>query len=761
MFRKSKRRIERRDTNPVKFRKDAILTFAVFAFGLFLLAVPVIVFAQVDLGLDQAANIGLTTTDIRTVIARIINAFFGLLGLIIVILYMYGGFLWMTAAGDAGRVDQAKRVMINATIGLVIVLSAYAIAFFIIRAVTGVSILPGGFGGTRPPPSGFSSFRSGSSGELGNGIIEYHYPEAGQTDVARNTNIAITFKKPYLLSTVIADYDAGDDGEGNPTFTLDDDTVGGVPLAAFLADPDNRLMLNTDNFKIIDAEALGDVAGDTPDDRFDSRYPEALAATVRFTDVNPEFDPLEGQTIVIDPIELLGSSLADIDYRVAIRGGDNGVQVWSPDPASGEPVIEPAFDAMNAEGGYYWPFTTGTTVDLTPPRITSVVPRTFDSPADGEIPRNQLLQIYFNEPVDPTTASGILGAGGFTNIEVKARCLPDRDCGGWPAVLETVPGTLYIGNKYRTVEFVPDNPCEGVRENTCGEPVFCLPANTEIRVRTLASTLAAEPPAGLGDGVQDMVGNSLDGNDNGTSEGPTAGDLVEDFYFNLPQDDLDGVSDTAYWLYRVGTLIDLTPPAVYSIDPVSHDVQPGETGGEDDPLPPEQYPVDRDITAVWSKVMSVSSMRTGGYLGGDYVFTDDRTTIALRAQERLKADFNEDCTDPAAPCTEAEPPLDPPWFQISVGDGPVEIDGIDRTVMRIEHRTLFTANDLGYNEEEIGEHPDFIPIYAPVLGARIRDTRQNCFYPSVGYGCSETGPGATSCCDREARESFGGSITCD
>ncbi|MEA3249704.1 MAG: pilin [Patescibacteria group bacterium] len=765
-FRKSNRS---RDSHPESKTKNAIKTFAFFAFVLCLVFTPIVAFAQVDLGLEQAAEIGLTTTDIRTIVARIINAFFGLLGLIIVILFLYGGFLWMTSQGDAGKIQQAKQVMINATIGLIIILSAYAIAFFIIRAVTGESILPGGIGGRRPPPSGFGAFRSGSSGELGNGIIEYHYPEVGQTDVPRNTKISITFKKSFLPSTVFADY------TDNGTYILTDDMVGGVSLVDHLAlpDPDNRLSLNTDNFKIILTDDLGDVDGTTPDERFNSRYPDSLVATARVTDVQVDFDPLEGQTIVMTPTDLLGSASADLSYRVAIRGGDNGVLVWTSDPETGEPVSEPAFDAMNADGGYFWPFMTGTELDLTSPQITYVGPRPENPPSAEKIYRNELLQIYFDEAIDPTTASGIIGVGGgFTNIEIKAKCLVADECGDFNdtfgSVHRTIEGTIYIGNKYRTAEFIPSAPCEGVRENSCGEPVYCLPPNVEIRVRTRASTLSVEPPAGRDDGVQDMVGNSLDGNDNGTAEGPPTVDWPEserseDYYRNDPQADLTDVSDTARWLYYVGTDIDLVPPVIIGIDPVSHDVEAGETGeAPDGPLPPELYPVDRPVTAIWSKVMSVTSMRTGAYQGGDYVFTDDRTTIAMRALEKLKADFNQDCTIPDVSCAVAEPPLDPPWFQINVGDGPVRIDGFYRTVMQIEHRILFTANDLGYTEEETAILLDRIPIYAPVIGAKTRDTRQNCFYPSIGFQCADTDdPGLSSCCDRESLEPFGGTITCD
>jgi hypothetical protein len=742
------------------------LSFAFLVLGLCLLVVPVAVFAQVDLGLEEAAAIGLSTNSITTIIGRIINVFFGLLGIILLVLYLYGGFLWMTAGGDDSKVQQAKQVLTNATIGLVIIMSAYAIAFFIVRAILGESILPGGIGGTRTAPSSFDAFRSGSSGELGNGIIEYHYPEVSQTDVPRNTKVSITFKKPLLLSTVFRDYDDGG------TYELTDDTIGGIDRASFLAGEGNVLMLNTDNIKLIPVSQIADVSGDTPDDRFTNRYPAefSLEAVARVTDVAVEFDPLQGQTIVIDPVELLGSSQADVDYRVAIRGAENGVLVWTPNVSTGIPETEPAFEAMSADGGYFWPFSTGTTLDLTPPQITYVGPYPQSPIMSGVIYRNELLQIYFNEAIDPTTASGVLGeGGGFTNIEVQARCLRDdiSECEGVGTSFETVPGTLYIGNKYRTVEFVPDAPCESVRENSCGNPVYCLPPNTELRVRAIASELSGEPPAGLGNGVEDMVGNSLDGNDDTEAQGPATVELPDDYFRNDPQDDLTGVNDTARWMYHVGDQIDLTPPYIIGIDPVSHladgsvdtnMIDYDEMGFET--VEAEDFPPERDILAIWSKVMSVSSMRTGAYQGGDYVFADDRTTIALRASERLKDDFEEDCSVIDAPCLEAEPPLDPPWFRTSVGDGPVEIDGQFRTVMAIEHRIFFTGDDLGYAPAETALHPEFSPIYAPVLGAQLRDTRQNCFYPSKGYECG-TGPISTSCCDRDVVDRFGGTITCD
>ncbi len=93
--------------------------------------------AGVNLGLtsDVEGALGLGTTDVRVTIARIINVFMGLLGIIAVVIILYGGFIWMTAAGNEERVDQARKMIVSGVIGLAIILSAYAIARFVVNSL--------------------------------------------------------------------------------------------------------------------------------------------------------------------------------------------------------------------------------------------------------------------------------------------------------------------------------------------------------------------------------------------------------------------------------------------------------------------------------------------------------------------------------------------------------------------------------------------------------------------------------------------------
>lgn len=91
---------------------------------------------------EVSMGAGLTTdeansveNDLRTIIARIVKAFMTLLGTVAVLLIIYAGFLWMTAGGNEEQVTKAKKLILNATIGLIIILSAYAISAFVIDSM--------------------------------------------------------------------------------------------------------------------------------------------------------------------------------------------------------------------------------------------------------------------------------------------------------------------------------------------------------------------------------------------------------------------------------------------------------------------------------------------------------------------------------------------------------------------------------------------------------------------------------------------------
>jgi len=73
-------------------------------------------------------------------IVNIINWVLGFLGIAAVILIIYGGILWMTSMGDDKGAKKGKEVIMNAVIGLAIILGAYVIVNFVITALIKVTV---------------------------------------------------------------------------------------------------------------------------------------------------------------------------------------------------------------------------------------------------------------------------------------------------------------------------------------------------------------------------------------------------------------------------------------------------------------------------------------------------------------------------------------------------------------------------------------------------------------------------------------------
>lgn len=90
-------------------------------------------------GSDFASGAGLGDKDLVDTIAAIIRVALGFLGVIAVVIILLGGFKWMTSGGNDTKVGDAKKLIYAGIIGLVIVLSAYAIASFVITKIAGVT----------------------------------------------------------------------------------------------------------------------------------------------------------------------------------------------------------------------------------------------------------------------------------------------------------------------------------------------------------------------------------------------------------------------------------------------------------------------------------------------------------------------------------------------------------------------------------------------------------------------------------------------
>lgn len=272
--------------------------------------VPHISWAQ-EAAADVATTAGFSAVNILEIIGRIIRIGLSFLGVVALLIILYAGWLWMTAGGDDKRVENAKTMMKNGVIGLIIIMLAYAIVAFIFQWLGWATGGSDNGGSTNGQPT-IERF----SGSLGT-VIEDHYPMRNAVDVPRNTRIMVTFRRPVDPASIIDGYDMN----GTPT-DVSDDRVADV--------------LDTDNVKIY---VTKDGANSTP-----------VAAKAYVT---PDL-----RTFVFDPVEYLGSSTETVNYTVSL-----GTGIRATDGSRTFP-----------RDGYVWTFATGTVLDLTPPTVVAAMP---------------------------------------------------------------------------------------------------------------------------------------------------------------------------------------------------------------------------------------------------------------------------------------------------------------------------------------------------------------------------------------------------
>lgn len=78
---------------------------------------------------------GAAQKDIKVIAIEIIQVALVFLGLACVILIMFAGFKWLTAAGNEKAVEDAKGTLKNAAIGLLIILAAWGITLYVSRII--------------------------------------------------------------------------------------------------------------------------------------------------------------------------------------------------------------------------------------------------------------------------------------------------------------------------------------------------------------------------------------------------------------------------------------------------------------------------------------------------------------------------------------------------------------------------------------------------------------------------------------------------
>jgi len=320
--------------------------------------------SALDVGTNEITNtIQLSSDSPLRIASRIINIFMMFLGIIAVSLTIFAGFKWMTAGGNEENIAAAKKILKNAVIGLIIILSSWGITAFILSRLISDTVNQGG--------NNINNTRSGvglGSGALGSCTVQSVYPEPEQKELPRNTAIMVTFKEDIKLDTVCVD--------STDTACACDNTSAC-----------NRL--NKTNFKIYEG-----------------------SSQASSTDAIVTHPAGDNKTIVVTPLLPLGSPSNNTWYTTYLS---NDIQATTGCP--NDAASCGMFDTC-ATDYYRWQFEVSNKLDLTPPRIVlngifpepdderdNIVSNSTLAAATGSFKVNGMPQAYISAQVETVDSS--------------------------------------------------------------------------------------------------------------------------------------------------------------------------------------------------------------------------------------------------------------------------------------------------------------------------------------------------------------------
>ena len=134
-------------------KKIFIVSFlSAFFLGMFLFLPPTMAADEYGLELVSSRSGLQKFGDIPTATGRFLGGALSFVGVLFFILTIYGGVTWMTSHGNNEQAMKGLKIIVSAIVGLIIVLSAYAITRFVFGTVEGGTTSGGAPGATAGAP---------------------------------------------------------------------------------------------------------------------------------------------------------------------------------------------------------------------------------------------------------------------------------------------------------------------------------------------------------------------------------------------------------------------------------------------------------------------------------------------------------------------------------------------------------------------------------------------------------------------------------
>lgn len=405
------------------------------AFGFLVLGWAAPASAQIYTAYDLS---GLGTRNPIEIALSLINWMLTILALIAVIFVLYGGFVWLTSRGDEKKIEQAKQILINAGIGLLIILAAWGIVLYILTVILAATG-EGGNGGNNGCATGNCDGNFPDSASTF--YVRSTDPHDTEADVTLCTDIYVQFSKDIDTSSATTSISQSD----SPTFYLR-----AVDSTTFVdkAESGSSCTQNTDCASALCDSGTSQCVGDN------------VSGTVEIDNLD------EGETT--DHFSFLPSTdfESNTTYQATVVGGESGL------------ISHEDSGNLGMDQEYSFTFTTGTETDITPP---NVLEQSGNSPypTDGEtdVCLNTPISFTFTEAirtytVDDSSSYLVASDSGFSSL-VDLRSF---DFGGNRDYAMTRPGSALTANSQYFAELYggDDDGAGGLSNvitDACGNPL--------------------------------------------------------------------------------------------------------------------------------------------------------------------------------------------------------------------------------------------------------------------------------------------------
>jgi len=101
-----------------------------------LATVLLVVFAAAGPAQAVALSSPIGNPSIPTLIGRVIGAALGVAGVAALLMFIYGGYLWLISGGNPETIKKGKGTLVWAVIGLVVIFTAFVAVNFVIQVLT-------------------------------------------------------------------------------------------------------------------------------------------------------------------------------------------------------------------------------------------------------------------------------------------------------------------------------------------------------------------------------------------------------------------------------------------------------------------------------------------------------------------------------------------------------------------------------------------------------------------------------------------------